>query len=85
VSRPAPPPDVLRQCVVYASPSDHPGRFVVREFWIRGSGDVYAFAAPLAVVPSLEEARDAIDRECPGLVCLMRDPNDDPVIVETWT
>lgn len=39
---------------------------------------------PLCMVPSLEEAREAIQKVRPGLVCMTRCPNDDPVIVETW-
>jgi hypothetical protein len=40
-----------------------------------------AFAQFAGVYDTLEEARKDIPQ---GLYCLGRDPNDDPVIVESW-
>lgn len=57
---------------------DHPSDFVVR-LW-----KVAAWAEATDVMSlhdTLEEARSAIHD---GLVCVRRNPKDDPVIVETW-
>jgi len=65
--------------VIYNKPSDYPNHFVVRR----------QRALPGEIVPeklaqiaeTLEEARKLIP---PGLYCLGRFPDDDPVIVESW-
>lgn len=75
--------DSLSMLTVYENPSDHPGRFVVRK-WDLTSGQLRAAAAPLAVVLTLEEARDAVRASHPDAVRILRCVNDDPVIVETW-
>lgn len=72
--------DGLRIFVIYDSPRDFPGKYVVREQRADRSG-VSVAAAPLAVVDTLGEARRAVP---PGLFRIVRDPSDDPVIVESW-
>jgi hypothetical protein len=65
--------------VIYNSPKDYPGEFLVRR-WGIGPG----LPVPLEVVarcPTLEEARQAVPS---GAICLGRYEGDDPVIVETW-
>jgi hypothetical protein len=64
---------------IYESPKDFPGKFVVRPHeTARGS------SRPLAthfLADTLDGARQFIPM---GLVCMHRDPSDDPVIVESW-
>jgi hypothetical protein len=63
---------------VYENPFDYPGKFVVRRFEVfTGATD----PNPLIVCDTLEEVRAVLP---PGLVCLPRHPDDDPVILETW-
>lgn len=73
----------LEQYVIYDKPTDFPEWFVVRKFTI-GAGSVTA-AGAVWICESLDEARDIIAHEAPGLVRLARSPDDDPVIVEVWT
>jgi hypothetical protein len=73
------PPASLVMWVVYRSPSDYPGKFVVRRWSIADA--LEPELKPEGVVDTLEEARDLIP---PGLVCLDRLPSDDPVIKEVW-
>lgn len=75
------PEIVLTQYAIYVNPADMPGRFVTREWHIaRGA------SAPLAgrawPANSLEQARRVVPE---GMVRLERQPDDDPVILETWT
>lgn len=70
----------LSHFAIYHSPADFPGRFVVREI-IHNQGLVMTTLIPLAVVDTIEEARDAVPQ---GLFCMPRARDDDPVIVETW-
>lgn len=73
--------DVLHQFVIYRNPADYPDKVVVRR-WSIGAAQVTPDAAPLTLVDTVEAARAALP---PGLVCLGREPGDDPVIVEVWT
>ncbi len=68
----------LPQFVIYNSPSDCPGKYVVR-MWrtIIQKGPT----AMVAAVDSLEQAREIIPE---GLHCMPRLDGDDPVIVEVW-
>lgn len=75
--------DALSMFVITTGTKDYGERFVVREHRIGAEG-VKVAAFPLAVVDTLESARVALHRSQPGLVCLGRDPSDDPVIVESW-
>lgn len=70
----------MRIFVIYSSPSDFPGRFVLRGYRVTARRS-FSDARPTAVTSTLEEARAAVPE---GLVCCARAPGDDPVIVETW-
>ena len=72
-----PPPFVL--FCVYHNPADFPGKYVVRR-WVGMDPD----REPAAVGLTLDEVRQKIIDENHGLVCLSRQPGDDPVILETW-
>jgi hypothetical protein len=60
---------------IYAHPSDYPADFVARLFTQHGRTDM------ILTADSLGGLRGQLP---PGLTCLMREPNDDPVIVESW-
>lgn len=69
------------QFVIYRNPSDFPDRFVVRR-WYVVQGELQPRCDAIACVcSSLAEARKSV---APGLTCIHRDPNDDPVICEVW-
>jgi hypothetical protein len=71
---------VLTIWVVYFNPRDHPGKWVLRgQDVIRGGG--IRPQPAIFIEDSLEAVRTHLP---PGLVMLMRDPSDDPVIHETW-
>ena len=66
------------QFVIYHSPRDCPGKFVVR-MWLVGHR-----MGPTNFVEqfdTLEQAREFIPL---GLFCMVRADEDDPSIVETW-
>lgn len=73
--------DPLFMYVVYDHPKDYPENYVVRRGAVRDNGILFVDAIPTAVAQTLPEARDAIPF---GLVRVDRDPDDDPVVVETW-
>jgi hypothetical protein len=66
---------------IYDHPSDYPNHFVVRRHGIDADFNVPLVDAKCKLADSLEEARELLP---PGLHCLGREPEDDPVIVETW-
>lgn len=69
----------LRMWVIYNSPRDHPGKFVVRLFNVYPSGP-----EPQqwhVVCDGLDDARDHVPA---GLVRINRDARDEPQIVESW-
>ncbi|WKW87087.1 hypothetical protein SEA_NICOLE72_50 [Microbacterium phage Nicole72] len=66
---------------IYAAPSDFPSvPFVVRGHVASAEG-VKADIGALGFADTLDEARAYLPA---GLVCVGRDPSDDPVIVESW-
>ena len=69
------PERALEIFTVYFNPLDYPGLYVVRVFW-NATPTVYGWTAP-----TLEEVRARLPR---GLVCLPREPGDEPQIVECW-
>jgi hypothetical protein len=60
---------------IYDHPSDHPSAWVARRFDLDAPTDD-------VLVGDVEVLRHYFQEQ--GLVCMMRDPSDDPVIVETW-
>lgn len=68
----------LPQFVIYHSPSDYPGKYVVR-MWrtIMQMGPTNF----VGIADTLDEARDIVPL---GLFRMARFEQDDPVIVETW-
>jgi len=69
------PKDELEVWVIYESPLDAPGKFVVRRHTLDGPTDT-AYE-----VDSLEIARGLIPG---GLLCMPREGWDEPQIVESW-
>lgn len=65
--------------VIYDHPSDHPDHFVVRRQFA-GKGEI-VIDQRCWLCNTLAEARQVIP---PGLVQFARNPEDDPVIVESW-
>lgn len=75
---------LLRMWTIYAHPLDFPDSFVVRGHTATASGSV-ADPEPLAVTSTLIDAQAALLHLVgPALYCLPREPDDDPIIVETW-
>lgn len=72
----------MKQWTIYCRPSDYPGNYVVRE-WLIEPGAALP-GEVIALVESLEQARDAVLDAAPGAYCLGKDPEDDPAIVEVW-
>jgi hypothetical protein len=71
--------------VIYKDAADMPpGCFAVRR-WTVHPGATEAVPDPYAVAaPTLELARELITENVGYLYRLPPDPNDDPVIVESW-
>lgn len=67
--------------VICDHPTDvpEPFGFTIREWTVNGSGATADSRVQFAM--TLEDARKLVP---PGLYCLPRSPEDDPVIVETW-
>ena len=77
----------LSMWCVYEKPRDFPRCFVARRFVITQTAPTRAAALPtsdVVVSRNLDDLREQLALRWPGLVRLARDPNDDPVIVETW-
>lgn len=71
----------LAMWTVYDHPTDYPDKFVARLFEVDRNG---ARVTPsILVADDIETIRDILQFEL-HLVKLMRSPEDDPVIVETW-
>lgn len=70
----------LYMWTICESPKDFPGKFVVRRFRVR-AGEVDAEKDPVAVVDTLDQARDAVPL---GHYRMDRMPEDEPQIVEVW-
>jgi hypothetical protein len=72
---------VLTMWTIYKRPRDAPQHYVVRASQIRTGIPEPLVALVGCLCDSLAEARATIPR---GLICLARQADDDPVIVETW-
>jgi len=74
--------DLLQHWVIYYSPTDAPGKYVVRQWKIKPTG-----LEPTTVaytVDTLTQARARVQEMYPGAIGLARSLSDDPGIVETW-
>jgi hypothetical protein len=72
---------VLPMWTIYNHPKDYPKSFVAR-LWYVGAGGSPIPTDQVIVFPTLEAIRDRMRAQ--GLTRLMRNENDDPVIIETW-
>lgn len=81
--------DRLSFWTIFQNPIDFPRKFVVRRFvMVAGGDDGQAWGAmptpDHSVHESLDEARDTILKAHPGLVCICRNQEDEPQVVESW-
>jgi hypothetical protein len=67
--------------VIYYNTSDHPGVYALRRQWPQADGTVVCDPQGYTC-PKIEPLQELLEHR--GLVKLMRSPEDDPVIVETW-
>lgn len=75
------PKPELTLWIIYKSPADYPGLFVVRAHHVmKGKAEPVA-DEQVHTAETLEAARKFIPG---GLHWLQRDPRDEPQIVETW-
>ena len=75
--------EMLSVYTIYDHPKDHPTKFVLRKS-LAGSVDGKATVQhtnEYVCCDPLEEARRYVP---PGLYCMPRQPEDDPVIIESW-
>lgn len=73
--------DTLVQFTIYELPEDFPKHYVIRRWEIRKGGEL--MQTPFyRLGRTLDEAREHLPA---GLYCLIRNPDDPRVIVETWT
>ena len=63
---------------IYDRPADFPDSVVARRWLLTVDG---LAPADFLVAPSIDAVRQLIP---PGLVCITRDPADDPHVVESW-
>lgn len=71
---------MLDMYVIYESPSDYPGKFVVRKHVVQ-NGRITPADSPEIICDNLAKAREAIP---PYLYRQPREMRDDRCIVETW-
>jgi hypothetical protein len=74
------PETVLTMFTIYDSPTNYPGRFVVRR-WDIVRGQAEPQPREEVACATLCEARAYVP---PGMERTVRDPSDVPCIVETW-
>ncbi len=72
---------VVVMFVIYDSPSDYPGKYVVRRWCIAPGGEVRPDADPTATTYTLRQARSKIPSHYKRMA---RHPYDDACIVEVW-
>ena len=71
---------MLRMWTIYKHPKDYPKSYVARLFEVDADGP--RPTGSIVVAATLDRLQ--YEMEEMGLVKLMRSPEDDPVIVETW-
>jgi len=72
--------EALEMWVIYDHPKDYPNSFIARRWLVDDKGE--RFTGDIINANSLEKLRIVLINI--GKTCINRDPNDDPVIVETW-
>lgn len=76
------------QYTIYEHPTDAPEWYVIRRRTLLmppGKPKAEIILDPQAILaPNLTAAREAVVAIDPTLVCIERDPSDEPQIVETW-
>jgi hypothetical protein len=65
---------------LYMRPPDYPDHFVVLQWWVTAEGGLRTRSTAV-VCNTLEEARAQVP---PGTICMPRDEDDDPTVIETW-
>jgi hypothetical protein len=73
-----PAKSALEMWTIYAHPRDDPAHFVARRWRV---GERIEATSETFAADTLAEVRALLP---PGLTCLSRAPDDDPVIVECW-
>ena len=81
LNKPARDRNVLAIWTLYDHPRDFPHCYVARRSET-GGGPEPVITSNVIISPDLEILREGMER-C-GLVCMMRNDEDDPVIIETW-
>jgi len=71
----------LSMWTIYDHPTDFPDSFIARRFEV-GGGHGHAIATEDTVQGDIDALRESFAKA--GLICLRRNENDDPKIVETW-
>lgn len=73
------PGEPLCGWTIYRHPTDYPQHYAVRQWWVSDGNVHHRDVAVLC--DTLDEAREHVPS---GACCVGRDPDDDPVIYETW-
>lgn len=73
--------NVMSMWTVYDRPSDYPKSYVARRYDVRPNE--VSMSASIIIAPTLTKLRNILAFDL-HLTCIRRDPNDDPVILETW-
>lgn len=73
--------EALELWTVYRNPIDYPDKYVARKFLIEPAPVMPVATNNIFVANDLHGIRAMLP---PGLYCLPRHPEDDPVIVECW-
>lgn len=75
------PAAALRMIVIYHHALDYPQHNFVARQWFVVAGKLWPAPRILAGAETLREVRAAVP---PWMVCIPRQPGEDPVIIETW-
>jgi len=73
--------DAMETYTVYFNPTDYPGRYVVRRFWLGIAPEPVADQDWFFVGDSLVAVRERVPPHC---IRFNRYPDDEPQIVEWW-
>lgn len=74
---------MLKALTVFFDPLDHPGVYVVREFQIDAGPEPVPLEIAL-IAKTMQEVREFRRDHHPEKAIWLRDPDDDPPVVETW-